>query len=348
MSVDAGIVNQNARTVKKELTDLLKPLNDTLQRLQALRCSVDCVFNFLQDGCNGDGRDQNNKIHQQNFLHNLRDIMHDVLQNCDSLEESVKVIPSSNLLKSPNLTQPLSNLGTLSLDSMSRMEETNPETEEIEEIDLYQHTMHAIGRMHRYRDFATCGDQILQSRALKRSSYPHAHPNSKRSRPINTSHCLQKDSIHKIILTLTRNLELKSVIKSLGGHHRVLQVIIGRTMFVHIILRGLNIDRVFARGIDEEDNLDELDLYTESQYEAMRLITTHASAAVLFFSHRHINFGPQGPPDQSLAFFLRWLKSYRNLFTSSCKRCNRHLQKGLPPTWRDFHNYTPYHFDCRH
>ena len=48
MSVDAGIVNQNARTVKKELTDLLKPLNDTLQRLQALRCSVDCVFNFLQ------------------------------------------------------------------------------------------------------------------------------------------------------------------------------------------------------------------------------------------------------------------------------------------------------------
>ena len=96
-------------------------------------------------------------------------------------------------------------------------------------------------------DFATCGDQILQSRALKRSSYPHAHPNSKRSRPINTSHCLQKDSIHKIILNLTRNLELKSVIKSLGGHHRVLQVIIGRTMFVHIILRGLNIDRVFAR-----------------------------------------------------------------------------------------------------
>ena len=196
--------------------------------------------------------------------------MHDVLQNCDSLEESVKVIPSSNLLKSPNLTQPLSNLGTLSLDSMSRMEQTNSETEEIEEIDLYQHTMHAIGRMHRYRgkiqilgclftfviDFATCGDQILQSRALKRSSYPHAHPNSKKSRPINTSHCLQKDSIHKIILTLTRNLELKSVIKSLGGHHRVLQVIIGRTMFVHIILRGLNIDRVFARGIDEEDNLD--------------------------------------------------------------------------------------------
>ena len=52
----------------------------------------------------------------------------------------------------------------------------------------------------------------------------------------------------------------------------------------------------------------ELDLYTESQYEAMRLITTHASAAVLFFSYRNINHGPQGPPDQSLGFFLRWLK----------------------------------------
>ena len=49
--------------------------------------------------------------------------------------------------------------------------------------------------------------------------------------------------------------------------------------------------------------------------------------------------------DRYVIFYSR---SYRNLFTSSCKRCNRHLQKGLPPTWRDFHNYTPYHFDCRH
>ena len=74
--------------------------------------------------------------------------MHDVLQNCDSLEESVKVIPTTNYLKSPNLTQPLSNLGTLSLDAMSRM----PSGEETdEEIDIYSHTMHAIGKMHRYR-----------------------------------------------------------------------------------------------------------------------------------------------------------------------------------------------------
>ena len=50
----------------------------------------------------------------------------------------------------------------------------------------------------------------------------------------------------------------------------------------------------------------------------------------------------------NIPYIIYYRRSYRNLFTSSCKRCNRHLQKGLPPTWRDFHNYTPYHFDCRH
>ena len=40
-------------------------------------------------------------------------------------------------------------------------------------------------------------------------------------------------------------------------------------MFVHIILRGLNIERVFVRGLDEEDQMNGLDLFTESQYKGM-------------------------------------------------------------------------------
>ena len=40
--------NEKVRTIKKEITELIKPLAQALERLQALRCSVDSVFNFLQ------------------------------------------------------------------------------------------------------------------------------------------------------------------------------------------------------------------------------------------------------------------------------------------------------------
>ena len=44
----AAIENDKVRTIKKEINELIKPLAQALERLQALRCSVDSVFNFLQ------------------------------------------------------------------------------------------------------------------------------------------------------------------------------------------------------------------------------------------------------------------------------------------------------------
>jgi len=40
--------NLNLRNVQKEVSDLVKPLSDALERLQVLRCSVDSVFTFLK------------------------------------------------------------------------------------------------------------------------------------------------------------------------------------------------------------------------------------------------------------------------------------------------------------
>ena len=47
----AAIENDKVRTIKKEINELIKPLAQALERLQALRCSVDSVFNFLQGSC---------------------------------------------------------------------------------------------------------------------------------------------------------------------------------------------------------------------------------------------------------------------------------------------------------
>ena len=42
------VANDKVRTIKKEINELIRPLAQALERLQALRCSVDSVFNFLQ------------------------------------------------------------------------------------------------------------------------------------------------------------------------------------------------------------------------------------------------------------------------------------------------------------
>lgn len=42
-----------------------------------------------------------------------------------------------------------------------------------------------------------------------------------------------------------------------------------------------------------------------------------------------------------------WLRSYIKLFQSSCQRCGRLLQEGLPPTWRDFRTLEAFHDTCR-
>jgi hypothetical protein len=294
---------------------------------------VDSVFTFLKDGCNTEGTNQINRIHHDNFLQNLCDMMHDVMQHCEYLENTVKDIPKSNFRK---IVPVMANMNYLSLDSG---EDRNL---------LFDDNIIALRKKSQIKEFGNQSDKILQSRALKRSNYPHANPKWKRSRPeVNYFHSLPQKQVYETLPTVFRLLgsEVKCQVKNLGGNHRLLQLRIGRTLSVFIILRGLNIEKVFARGLFEDDPT-EVDLYSESQYEAMQMITTHASAAVLFYTNRSIVTNRHYP--DHLIGFLHWLKSYSNLFTASCKRCNRYLHKGIPPTWRDFHNFTPYHFECRH
>lgn len=61
----------------------------------------------------------------------------------------------------------------------------------------------------------------------------------------------------QVFSSIMRNYsELKSTLKLLYGNTRVLQIMVGRVMFAHIVLRGFQIERVFVRGLDEEDSLD--------------------------------------------------------------------------------------------
>ena len=124
--------------------------------------------------------------------------------------------------------------------------------------------------------------------------------------------------IAQILMRCVQQSGMPGRVISLGGHHYTMRVMVNRVMSVYILMRDLSIERVFARGFDEDDVTDPggeielvrkknstflaLDLYTESSYEAIRLVSTHAMAAVLFFTHR------SGQEDHSLRLLLIWLK----------------------------------------
>ncbi|XP_023283529.1 mediator of RNA polymerase II transcription subunit 27-like isoform X2 [Seriola lalandi dorsalis] len=101
-----------------------------------------------------------------------------------------------------------------------------------------------------------------------------------------------------------------------NGTSAVLLVTLGKVLKAIVVMRSLFIDRTVVRGFNEnvynEDR--KLDIWTKSQYQV---------------------------------FQKTWLRSYIKLFQSSCQRCGRFLQDGLPPTWRDFRTLEAFHDTCR-
>ena len=63
----------------------------------------------------------------------------------------------------------------------------------------------------------------------------------------------------KMIQMLIRTVQqagMRGSVKSLGGRHNCIIVIVNRVMSVYIVMRDLSVERVFARGYDEDDPTD--------------------------------------------------------------------------------------------
>lgn len=314
--------------VRLELTKSLNVLKESLKQVQSLRCTVDQVFRFLNVGYSDDGSDDA-QLHQQNFLQQLQNSLTTVNREFDDFKKTCESLPSSLPTNIPHL----GNLAQLALDPSQ------------DKVALFQQLQRSQKWWDRVQDHIYFNQLLLNRNNLKRSSYPHSHPQNKIQRPPNKGHHMQSDFINMVfqnILKLYGDLKFQPV--NLYGNSRVLQVVVGKVMFVHIILRGLNIERVFVRGLDEEDGMDGLDLFTESQYSVMRMVTAHATAASLYYYHSNTY---QNNPDTVIRMFLAWLRSYKTLFSDSCKRCGKYLNEGLPPTWRDYRNLAAYHYNCK-
>ena len=62
--------------------------------------------------------------------------------------------------------------------------------------------------------------------------------------------------IAQILMRCVQQSGMIGRVISLGGHHYTMRVMVNRVMSVYILMRDLSIERVFARGFDEDDVTD--------------------------------------------------------------------------------------------
>ena len=77
-----------------------------------------------------------------------------------------------------------------------------------------------------FLDHISISHSLLMRNMLKRSSYPHSHPQNKIQRPPSKSHMLTNEHVHVIFSSFQKTFQqdLKFQLHQLYGNSRVLQV----------------------------------------------------------------------------------------------------------------------------
>lgn len=192
--------------------------------------------------------------------------------------------------------------------------------------------------------------------------------------------CTSKQSITSVLdayLKLCEHME-GTYSQPFGVSTGVLQISVDRVLKAILVMRGIVIDAVIVKAYHEsfankasrdgsstgllvaagacdqssmsfygggrqfvDPEVDDIDLWSESRYNAFRRLTHHANAAVLHFQYPTY-------PEIAVRSFLSWFNSYSNLFLAVCSRCNMKLRKFMPPICRDFSaGFYPHHDSCK-
>ncbi|XP_065569174.1 mediator of RNA polymerase II transcription subunit 27-like [Artemia franciscana] len=306
-------------------TDHLTDLNVALNCVRKLRNQVRTVYFQLENGPEVDTQNDLTKDKEAQYVFDLQRSLGGVQAAVRDVEQFVST------LSAPLQLFQLGNVGQISLD------------ENKESASLYVNT----ATWHRWADkvheYAGIAWHILNQNSLKRSYFGgHSYAAQKRRRMQNLGF-QANPQVDSSILNIGRNLpELSIDLSRPFGNSAVLQITIGRVIKAVVMLKGLMIEWVQIKSFTEDFSGEDgkLDIWTDSRYKVFRKVTEHANSAMLHFSSPIY-------PELGVKSFLVWLHHYTKLFCDPCKRCGRHLQNLLPPTWRDVRSMEPYHEECR-
>lgn len=294
----------------------------TLRALKILRSAVTYTFENLATGLQSSSDDHDG---EEGTRSKFIEEMQQCLKNLNDYLRDLEV--ASNKLVPPPGPLTLSNIGHIYHDTGE------------DRHSLYLETIQSYKWADKVHEFASHAVNTLAKNSLKRSSFTLHGPR----KPKKVSPALSTQILDNVILLLGRRYpDMQFTVTRPYGESPVVQINLGKTLKVAVVLRNLIIEQVVVKGYNEEITAEDgtVDIWSNSRYKVFQKVTDHANAAMLHY-FEYANVG------MSLKLFLMWLHSYATLFTSPCHNCGYHLNQYLPPTLRDFRNLLPYHEACQ-
>uniref|UniRef100_A0A3P9PR85 Mediator complex subunit 27 n=1 Tax=Poecilia reticulata TaxID=8081 RepID=A0A3P9PR85_POERE len=307
----------------------LDAFSHAISGIQALRSSVSRVFESLKDGMKNretlEGR-------EKKFISEFQDTLQAVNRDLNELERL------SGLVGRPSESHPLHNSGLLSLDPVQ------------DKTPLYSQLLQAYKWSNKLQYHAGLASSLLNQQSLKRSANQMGASAKRRPKVQPSTLVLPPQYVDDVISRVGRMFpDMTIELFRPNGTSAVLLVTLGKVLKAIVVMRSLFIDRTVVRGFNEnvysEDGKVRLTWAVKTNLplcfcSGTLSVTDHATTALLHYQLPQM-------PDVVVRSFMTWLRSYIKLFQSSCQRCGRFLQDGLPPTWRDFRTLEAFHDTCR-
>ncbi|XP_020906753.1 mediator of RNA polymerase II transcription subunit 27 [Exaiptasia diaphana] len=155
---------------------------------------------------------------------------------------------------------------------------------------------------------------------------------------------MRVDKLDKLIQYLRqKHSNLRILLFRISGA-LMLEITVPKTFKAMVVLKGIGIDQVIIRGINETANEQKEDLWTPSKHLVFQKLTDYATSAFLHYS-------TTGEPVVKIVSFLCWIDSFQGLFSKKCTKCGNYLEEDdqntpLPPCWRTYDTLLPYHYKC--
>uniref|UniRef100_A0A0B6Z9V2 Mediator of RNA polymerase II transcription subunit 27 n=1 Tax=Arion vulgaris TaxID=1028688 RepID=A0A0B6Z9V2_9EUPU len=229
--------------------------------------------------------------------------------------------------------QPFSNIDNLSLDPVDK------------NTVMHSQLLQAYKWTNKMHELANQAVSVLSQNSLKRTNSPKFTSSKILKGNMHAACYVTPASVDQLIVSLSqtyKDMGMDITISRPLGSSGIVQIELRRVLRVIVILRGLMIEWVKVKGIDETFETDDrqIDIWSNSRYQVFQKITDHAVAASLHY------YAP-AKPDLAIKSYLLWLQGYVSLFSAPCHKCGKYLQNNLPPTWRDFRSREPFHDVCR-
>uniref|UniRef100_A0A3Q3ALU2 Mediator complex subunit 27 n=1 Tax=Kryptolebias marmoratus TaxID=37003 RepID=A0A3Q3ALU2_KRYMA len=245
---------------------------------------------------------------EKQFISEFQDNLQAVNRDLTELERL------SGLVGRPSESHPLHNSGLLSLDPVQ------------DKTPLYSQLLQAYKWSNKLQYHAGLASSLLNQQSLKRSANQMGASAKRRPKVQPSTLVLPLQYVDDVISRIGRMFPDMTIelFRPNGTSAVLLQVCV----FSAVLQNNLFVCS------------HQLDIWTKSQYQVFQKVTDHATTALLHYQLPQM-------PDVVVRSFMTWLRSYIKLFQSSCQRCGRFLQDGLPPTWRDFRTLEAFHDTCR-